>query len=297
MSSRLVSRQRGLMIAALTAVVSGVSVFLNGYGVRSWTDPTAYTTMKNLVAALLIAAAALPLLRSAPLPRSRALWGRLAVIGLLGGGIPFILFFEGLAVTNPARAAFIHKSLVIWVAILAVPLLAERLNRFHVAAVALLFAGLALLGPSGGIGWGRGESMILVATAMWAIEVILVKRILPEVDPTVAGAARLGFGAVVLAAWSVSTGGLHAMAAAGPAAWGWVAVTAGTLALFVVGWYTALAMAPATDVTAMLVPAAAITALLSVGIRGSAAPSPAGLIAIAIGVAALVMAGRRSVRE
>lgn len=297
MSSPLAPRQRGLVIAALTALVSGVSVFLNGYGVRSWTDPTTYTTAKNLIAAVLIAAAAYPVLGSTRRHLSRSTWRRLAVIGVLGGGIPFILFFEGLAITDPARAAFIHKSLVIWVALLALPLLAERVNRFHGAAVGLLFTGLALLGPNGGVGWGRGETMILIATALWSTEVILVKRVLPEVAATTAGAARLGIGAAVLLAWTVTTGGAGALAAADLAAWGWTAVTAGTLALFVVGWYSALALAPATDVTAMLVPAAVITALLSSGIRGAAAPEPLGVAAILVGLAVLLAAGRRSAAE
>jgi len=291
------TRRRGLVIAALTAVVSGVAVFLNGYGVRAWTDATAYTTVKNMIAAVLIGSAALPLLRSGRIPHTRAVWGRLTAIGVIGGGIPFILFFEGLAITDPARAAFIHKSLVVWVAVLAAPLLSEHLNRFHVAAIGLLFAGQALLGPLGGFGWGRGEWMILAATLMWTAEVMLLKRVLPNVDATIAGAARLGIGAVVLLGWTATTGGLSAVAAAGPAAWGWVAITAGTLALFVVGWFTALALAPATDVTAMLVPAAAITALLSTGLRGAAAPSAVGIVVMAAGLVALVVAGRRTAAQ
>lgn len=292
-SLRSDTRRRGLTVAALTAVVSGVAVFLNGYGVRAWSDPAAYTTIKNLAAALLIGAAAFPMLRSARLP-SRSTWGRLALIGVFGGGIPFILFFQGLAITDPTRAAFIHKTLVVWVAVLAVPLLAERLNRYHYAAVGLLFAGQALLGPIAGVGWGRGEWMILAATLMWAGEVMLVKRLLPEVDPTVAGFARLAIGSVVLAGWTLVSGGLGAIAAAEPMAWVWIAVTAGTLALFVVGWYTALALAPATDVTAMLVPGAVITALLSAGVRGTAAPSPVAVVAITAGLLALIAAGRRA---
>ena len=290
------TRRRGLVVAALTAVVSGVSVFLNGYGVRAWSDATAYTTVKNLAAALVIGAAAFPMLRSARLP-SRSTWGRLALIGVFGGGIPFILFFQGLAITDPARAGFIHKSLVIWVAILAAPLLAERLNKYHYAAVGLLFAGQATLGPIAGFAWGRGEWMILAATLMWAGEVILIKRLLPEVNPTIAGAARLGVGAVVLACWTLATGGLGAVATAGPMAWAWVAVTGGTLALFVVGWYTALALAPAIDVTAILVPGAVLTAVLTTGFRGAAAPSPIGIAVIAAGLVALIVAGRRTISE
>jgi drug/metabolite transporter (DMT)-like permease len=297
MSSVRTRGRRGLVIAGSTAVISGIAVFLNGYGVRSWTDPVTYTTVKNLVAAALLAVAAAPLLRRAAIPRTPGVWARLAVIGVIGGGVPFVLFFQGLSLTDPARAAFIHKSLIVWVALLAAPLLSERLDRFHLTAIGLLVVGQMLLAPAGSMGWGRGDWMILGATLLWAAEVILVKRLLPSVDPVLAGSARLGIGAIVLLGWTLSTGGLSAIGAAGPASWAWVAVTGGVLALFVAGWYSALALAPATDVTAMLVPGALITAALSTGLKGAALPNPVGVAVLVLGIIVLVAAGRRSAAE
>ena len=52
-------------------------------------------------------------------------------VGVIGGSVPFVLFFEGLARAEATQASFIQKTLVIWVALLAVPLLRER---FGVAA-------------------------------------------------------------------------------------------------------------------------------------------------------------------
>jgi hypothetical protein len=42
---------RGLALAAVAAGISGLAVFVNGYGVRAVSDATVYTTAKNLVAA------------------------------------------------------------------------------------------------------------------------------------------------------------------------------------------------------------------------------------------------------
>ena len=42
----------GITIAIGAALVSGVAVFVNGYGVKAFGDPTVYTTAKNLAAAV-----------------------------------------------------------------------------------------------------------------------------------------------------------------------------------------------------------------------------------------------------
>ena len=60
---------------------------------------------------------------------------------MIGGSVPFVLFFEGLARAEATQAAFIQKTLVIWVALLAVPLLRERFRTPHALAIVLLIAG------------------------------------------------------------------------------------------------------------------------------------------------------------
>ena len=48
------TRRAGLMLALLTAVVSGFAIFLNGHGVKAVGNATVYTTAKNVVAALVL---------------------------------------------------------------------------------------------------------------------------------------------------------------------------------------------------------------------------------------------------
>ena len=127
------TRTVGIVLGFITAVISGVSVFVNGYGTKHFKDATVYTTTKNLVAAVLLAALAFGAarLRTSGEERvpftSRDRWGFLAV-GIIGGAVPFVLFFEGLQRAGSTDAAFLQKTLVVWVALLAVPLLHERLN-------------------------------------------------------------------------------------------------------------------------------------------------------------------------
>ena len=54
---------------------------------------------------------------------------------MIGGSVPFVLFFEGLARAEATQAAFIQKTLVVWVALLAVPLLRERFGVPHALAI------------------------------------------------------------------------------------------------------------------------------------------------------------------
>ena len=56
--TRAGTRERGIALAGVTAIVSGFAVFVNGYGVRRFDDATTYTTAKNLVAGLALAALA-----------------------------------------------------------------------------------------------------------------------------------------------------------------------------------------------------------------------------------------------
>ena len=202
----------GVLLALVTATISGFAVFLNGYAVKRFDDATVYTTAKNGVAGILLVLVALPLLTSssqagrvAPRPRSGLQWAALLALGVVGGSVAFVLFFEGLARASSTQAAFIHKTLVIWVALLAVPLLRERLAWPHFAAIGLLVAGqAAIAGDAGTIAIGTGEVMIFAATLLWAIEVVFVKRLLESLAAPTLAAARLGIGTALLLALSLS---------------------------------------------------------------------------------------------
>ena len=97
------TRRTGILLALATALISGFSVFLNSYGVKAFGNPTAYTTAKNIVSALvLLAVVGDRPPRPAPAPRltrprGPRQWGALAAIGVVGGSVPFVLFFEGLS--------------------------------------------------------------------------------------------------------------------------------------------------------------------------------------------------------
>jgi drug/metabolite transporter (DMT)-like permease len=290
LAARLPRRAAGLALAFVASIVSGFAVYVNSKGVSHFDDATVYTTAKNAVAGLLLVGLALPLLRtpvrSARLPRHPGL----VALAVVGGSVPFVLFFEGLSRATATQAAFIQKTLVVWVALLAVPLLHERLHAFHFAAIALVVAGQAwLAGGIGTLAFGGGETMILAATLMWAVEVILVKRLVVGVDSRILAAARMGLGAVLLCAWVAVSGRGSDLLALSAAQWRWAVVTGLLLTGYVATWYAALSLAPAVDVTAVLVFGAVVTALLSGTIDG-AAIDLGGLVLVTAGVALAALA-------
>jgi drug/metabolite transporter (DMT)-like permease len=295
-------RRTGVLLAAGTALISGISVFINGYGVRAWaevSDATTYTTLKNAGAgAILLGVLALASRtgRSPGVSQVRANWRGLLLIAFIGGSIPFVLFFEGLALATSRDAAFIHKTLVVWVAILAVVFLRERLGRLHVAALALLVIGQVAI--SGGVGVfdaGAGELMILAATLFWAVETVVAKRVLASVPALTVAVFRMVGGVVLLFGFGLARGALG-LSGIGLEHIVWILVTALTLSAYVATWFSALSRAPAVDITAILVGGAIITGLLESGVRDVAFPPALGLILIGVGVLLAGVAGWRRPR-
>jgi drug/metabolite transporter (DMT)-like permease len=288
-------RTIGLLLAAGTATISGLAVFVNATAVKAVPDPAVFTTLKNLVAVAALIVLAAAVVRPTDVASiGRADRATLVVIGLLGGGVAFLLFFSGLAMASAPSAAFIHKTMFIWVALMAGPFLAERLGLAPILALGVLLAGQVLILPPLGITWGSGETLIALATLIWAVEVVLAKRVLGRVRSPIVGVARLGIGLLVLFGFLVATGRIAGIANLGATGWMWVAVTGVLLAGYVGTWMAALRRAPATEVTSILVLGAIITAALTTLSRGSV-PEPVtttGYLLALLGVSALILARR-----
>jgi drug/metabolite transporter (DMT)-like permease len=293
-------RRTGLLLALAAACISGVAVFLNSYGVKAFGDATSYTTAKNVIAALVLVAligAMSASRRGAVLtrPSGRRQWAGLAVVGVFGGAIAFVLFFEGLALASATDAAFLQKTLLVWVALLAVPLLGERLGALQIAAIALLVLGQ--IGLAGGTTTllGLGQLMVLGATLLWAAEVIIAKKLLTDLSSWTVGLTRMGVGSVVLVAWTLIRGEGGTLTSLTGHQWIWVLLTGVILAGYVSTWFAALSRAPAVDVTAVLVIGAVITALLAAVVNGRALGPQLGWVALVLaGIALVAVPGWRS---
>lgn len=299
------TRRTGILLALMTAVISGFSVFLNSYGVKAFGNPTAYTTAKNAVSAVvLLAVVGLGLgLRAGAgprltRPRSRGQWAALVAIGVLGGSVPFVLFFEGLARASSPQAAFLHKTLVLWVGVLAVLFLAERLQWGHWLAIGALLVGQ--VGLLGGLpdSFGTPEGMILAAALLWSVEVVVAKKLLGSLSSWTVAVARMGLGSVVLVGWVAVRGDLGLLTSMDSGQLGWVLLTGVLLAGYVGTWFAALQRAGAVDVTAVLVLAVPITAALDSIVNDTPlAPQLGWLALLAAGGALVVLLGWQGARQ
>jgi len=271
----------GIRLALLAATVSGVSIFVNAQAVSAFPNATLFTTLKNVIVGAALVAVVLVWRRADVRGLATRQWAGLAALGVIGGSIPFVLFFEGLARSvNAGDASFIHKTLFVWVALGALAFLPrERLGSGQLAALGVLLVAQLLLGAPKSVTAGAGELMILAATLLWSAEIVIARRLLSSTSSVIASAGRMGGGALVLLAYTGATGQLTL--ALSPLQWSWLAITAILLLAFVSSWYAALERAPATAVTCVLTLGAPITAALAL-LAGRPAPSPLQLAGYAL---------------
>lgn len=262
----MLAHKKGIAFALITSVISGVSIFLNKYAVDTVKPPLYFTSIKNLsvgfmLVCLLLVTRKWNLLRKI----SKKDWLRLALVGLIGGSLPFYLFFTGLSQVPAINGTLIHKTLVFWVALLAVPLLKERLTKIQIVAICLMFVGNLTIGGFKGFTRSNGEIMILVATLLWAVENIIAKKLLNRIDSSIIALFRMGFGSLILFTATVIKMPERLMSAGSlqPNQLFWIGLTAILLLGYVLSWYKALSLAPATTVTTVLVSSTLVTNVLS----------------------------------
>lgn len=256
--------RKGVLLALGAASFSGVANFVNKFAIKAVTDPLVHTTVKNSLVAMMIIAI-LVILRKLPKLRklSRRDVGFLITIGVVGGSLPFYLFFAALAQMPAVNAALIHKTLIFWVALLAIPLLGERISATQVGALALIFSANLVIGGFKGFAFSRPELMVLMATILWAVENVIAKIALRQVDPDIVVAARMGIGSVILLSAIGILGKTPILFSLDIRQLGLVALTSVILFGYVTAWYRALGTAPVTLVATVLTLATLITNSLS----------------------------------
>lgn len=251
-------------LALLTAVFSGVNNFITKIAVTAVKDPVVFTTLKNAIVAVFLIGIIIVWKKRSELaaltPKQKKL---LILIGIIGGSIPFILYFAGLKQTSALNASLIHKTLFVWVAIMAVPILKEKLTWLQFAAMGLLFGGAIAVGGFQGFKLNGGELMILAATLFWAVENIIAKIVLRDVSSVLLAGARMILGSIILFAVVLFQNKAQMMTGLSLVQWSWTLLTSALLLGYVLSWYTALKYAPAIVVASLLVPATLITNVLT----------------------------------
>lgn len=277
-------KEKGIALALLTAFVSGFSVFVNGFGVVSL-DPVAYTFLKNLLVAGILAAVCLLLgnwREFLQLDRRQAL--QLGFIGTIGGGVAFALFFSGLSRVSGAVGSFIYRLLFIFAVVIATIWLKEKINWKVIAGgLAILAGNFLLLGPAK-LALSEGMLLVLAATILWAAEYAASKKALENLSPTTVAGARLGLGSIVLLGILTYQNNVGVLFQMKPESLLWIAVATAFLTLFVTFWYSALKLTSLTAATAALTLGGPISAILSLAIgKPLTATQAGGFFVLALG--------------
>jgi len=252
---------KGFKLALITAGFSGVAVFLNSLTVKAVGDALVFTTIKNLGVAMIIGAVLLR--QKINWPVVKANWRPLTAIAVIGGSLPFYLFFQGLTLTNAVTGALIHKTLIFWVALWAIPMLKEKISLKQWLALGVIFGSNLVIGGLPQLQWGKGEWMILAATILWAVENIIAKITLKRVAVDVVVGARMILGSLILLVAVIASGKLGLIFKLNNTQWLMTIMSIGLLTGYVMTWYQALKAAPVTLVATVLTLATIITNILS----------------------------------
>jgi len=254
---------KGILLAFLTAIISGFSIFINQYGVLI-INPYVFTGLKNIVVAVLICGLLLivkdwRLLKNL----SKKYWLLLIAIGLIGGSVPFLLFFKGLSLTTSAQGSFIHKTMFIYVMIFAMLFLKEKISK------KLLFGGLILLLGNAFLlkfiphSLGKGDLFVLIATLFWAVENIISKHTLKELPSRIVIWGRMFFGSIFILIFLALTHQINLITTLSANQISWVLITGIILFGYVMTWYSGLKYLPVSLATTILLLGAPITTLLT----------------------------------
>ena len=255
---------KATFLALSTAGISGVSLFINKFAVSSVSDPVLFSGLKNTLVALLLVGVLLAFNKHKEIKTlTKKQWSQLVSIGLVGGAIPFALFFTGLSMIPATQGALIHKTLFIWVALLAALFLQEKLSLVQWLGVSALFGANVVLADISGFALNGGVILVFIATLFWAFENVLAKKALENLSAITVASGRMVFGSLFLLSFLTVTGRISGLANLTPESLMWTSVTVIFLLGYLLTWYKALSLAPASYVAALLVPATLVTNVLS----------------------------------
>jgi len=255
--------KKGYFLVLLTAIISGFSIFINKFGV-SVINPNIYTFLRVLTVAIFLTGLLLFLKEWRKLKNlKKGEWFLLIIIGLTGGSIPFLLFFQGLSLTNASQGSFIHKTMFIWVTILAGLFLKEKIDKKFLIGGLILLSGILILLKKLPHSFNYGDLLVFFATLLWAIENTISKYVLKSLEGRIVAWARMFFGATFILMFLLTTNQISLISGLTLKQISWVLITSIILFAYVITWYNGLKLIPVSQATTILLLGSPITTLLS----------------------------------
>jgi len=280
--------RRGYVFAVLAMAASGVAIYVNSLGVKTFSDSTLYTALKNSVTGLALLA---PFTWSSNARASlRRLSARelflLALVTVIGGSLSYSLYFRGLQLTTPVTASVIDHTQFLVVAVLAAVFLGERFSAAIWLALLVLLVGLTIGIAVGAVGWDTGVILVSAATLLFAADFVIMKLLLRTVPPLVVMMFKMSAGSVLLVLTVAVSGRLGRITSLTPLQWEFVVVTGILLLAFTLTSVLGLRHASATAVTAIPAGSPLITTALVLVSRTADIP-PSRWLGLALAFAAV----------
>ena len=183
------TRATGIALAFATALISGVSIWVNGHAVQALRgrdrlhdreEPRRGRRCSSRLASSRRGGRAQPSCRAS----GAGSGSRCSASAVIGGSVPFVLFFEGLARAEATQARSSRRRSSCGSRCSRCRSCTSGFGWPHALAIVLLVAGQAwLVGGAGTVAFGSGEAMILAATLLWAVEIVFVKHLLRRSVP------------------------------------------------------------------------------------------------------------------
>ena len=255
-------QKKGVILVLLTALISAVSIFINSYAVKGF-DSSVFTFSKNIIVAIFLFSIIFVLGKFSEIKElTKKQVGKLALIGLIGGSIPFLLFFKGLQMDSGTTSVFIQKSMIIFVFVFAFIFLKEKMSKMIILGVSIVLIGTYLIAkPS--IYFSYGNILVLIAVLFWAIEQIISKHALKELSANIVAFGRMFFGSFFILIFLFFTNKASLIFSMTNSQYLWILLTSIFLLGYVLTYYNGLKEIKVTTAVSILTLGMPITILLN----------------------------------
>jgi drug/metabolite transporter (DMT)-like permease len=295
-AERASALRRSRMIGYLLLVATSVGWGLNWPVTKrllSELPPLSLRGLSGIIGAALLAALALAFRQSLKVPRAQ--WPRLVLLSLLNVSAWMALMGLALTFLPASEAAVMAYTMPVWAAVLAWPVLGERISLLRVLGMALAIAGLVALMGGGGVSATQaklpGILLALAGAFLFAVGTVLAKRWPLALPPLTSAVWQILIGCIPVSLAGLLLEQPH-FAALSPLGWSLFAYS--IVVQFCVAyacWFAALQRLPASvaAIGTLLVPVIGVVA------SATALGEPLGLAQIAalgFTIAGVVLASR-----
>jgi drug/metabolite transporter (DMT)-like permease len=260
--------QLGTVFAIITAIISGIAIPANKLFIVNL-DPLVFTSIRSIIIGTVFLLISLSR-REFNKKRIKANWKGLLAIAAIGGALAFYLYFSGLKLTTAGRAAFLHKTLPLYVAVLAFIFLKEKIDKKLLTAIALMFLGTTILylgQIKPGEMWQNpslGDLLVIAATFFWAVENIIARKLMKDGESNfIVSFSRMFFGGLILFGFLVITNRLSQLSLTAEQTRN-ILISTAILFCYVFFWYKSIKLINVSKATTFLLLSPVISLLIGI---------------------------------